>query len=192
MALEEIVALLEFYGYLALFPIAIIEGPIITVIAGFLVSVGVFNPLIVYLVVVVGDILGDAFWYLLGRTGSQWRLTAGVKRFFGITQEKIEEARRVFEQNRYKMMLASKLVHGVGSAGLIAAGVARVPYLLFASTCFIVTLAQAAFFLGLGILFGEAYERIALYIDYAVAVIFALAAFGAVFYFWRWWRKSHP
>lgn len=180
MELTEIIKVLETGGYLLLFPIAVMEGPIVSVIAGFLVSVGIFNLFIVYAIIVVGDILGDAFWYLLGRYGGNWRYTEPLKRFFKLTPERIESTKERFQTHRYKMMLASKLIHGVGSAGLFTAGLVRVPYMTFAATCLTVTLAQAAFFVGLGYFFGEAYEVIGQYLDYVAAAGLVVGCIGIV------------
>lgn len=166
MELSQVISLLETGGYILLFPIAIMEGPIITVISGFLVSLGIFNLFIAYAIIVIGDILGDAFWYLLGRYGGNWHYTEPIKKFFKLTPERIDATRERFATHRYKMMLASKLIYGVGSAGLFTAGLVRVPYLTFAGTCLVVTMSQAAFFLTLGYFFGEAYERIGQYLDY--------------------------
>lgn len=178
MELGQVITLLETSGYILLFPIAVMEGPIITVIAGFLVSLGIFNLFIVYAIIVVGDILGDAFWYLLGRFGGHWRYTQPIKRFFKLTPERIERTRHQFHTHRYKMMMASKLIHGVGSAGLFTAGLVRVPYLTFASACLVVTLAQAALFLALGYYFGEAYEVIGQYLDYVAAAGLVVGCIG--------------
>ncbi len=184
MELAQIIGLLETGGYILLFPIAIMEGPIVSVIAGFLVSLGIFNLFIVYAIIVVGDILGDAFWYLLGRYGGHWKYTQPIKNFFKLTPERIEQTRERFHTHRYKMMMASKLIHGVGSAGLFTAGLVRVPYMTFASTCLVVTLAQAAFFVGLGYFFGEAYEVIGRYLDYFAAAGLVVGCVGIVAGIW--------
>lgn len=176
--------MLELYGYIALFPLAVLEGPIITVIAGFLVSLGVMNPFIVYGIIVLGDVLGDGFWYLVGRHGGNWQLVKRIEDWFGVHEDGVEAARKNFLSHRYKMMMASKLAWGLGSAGLVAAGRVGVPYLTFATTCLVVTMTQAAFFLGLGYFFGEAYEQIAVYLDHVAAAGFALGAMGIIFGVW--------
>lgn len=184
MELTQVISTLETGGYILLFPIAVMEGPIVSVIAGFLVSLGIFNLVIVYAIIVVGDILGDAFWYLLGRYGGHWKYTQPIKNFFKLTPERIEQTRERFHTHRYKMMMASKLIHGVGSAGLFTAGLVRVPYMTFASTCLVVTLAQAAFFVGLGYFFGEAYEVIGQYLDYFAAAGLIVGCVGIVAGIW--------
>ena len=60
---DAVIAILINYGYFLLFPIAVLEGPIISVIAGFLVLQGYFNILLVYAVMVVADLTGDFLYY---------------------------------------------------------------------------------------------------------------------------------
>ena len=60
------IQLLLTYRYVILVPLAIIEGPIVTIICGFLVTLKVFNPLLVYVVMVLGDIVGDGWPYYMG------------------------------------------------------------------------------------------------------------------------------
>ncbi|MDB5225745.1 MAG: hypothetical protein JWL87_697 [Candidatus Adlerbacteria bacterium] len=184
MALDQIIGILETSGYLLLFPLAVMEGPIITVISGFLVSLGIFNVFIAYSIIVIGDILGDAFWYLLGRHGSGWKYTRPIEKFFGLTPERIESTRERFRTHRYKMMMASKFIHGVGSAGLVAAGMVRVPYLTFATTCLTVTMIQAALFLALGYFFGQAYGQIGQYLDYFAAAGLVIGCVGIALGIW--------
>jgi len=55
-------SLLLTYKYLILIPLAVVEGPIITVIAGFLITLGYMNIFLVYLIVIAGDLAGDYFF----------------------------------------------------------------------------------------------------------------------------------
>ena len=67
---NEIVFLLETYKYLFLLPLAIIEGPIVAIIVGFLTTLKVFDTYISYAILVVGDVIGDSSLYALGRWGT--------------------------------------------------------------------------------------------------------------------------
>lgn len=185
-------SLLEVYGYLVLLPLAIMEGPIVTVIGGLLSSLQMMNPFIVYGIIVFGDIVGDAFWYSVGRFGRHWRFTKWIEKMFGITENRIEKLREQFTQHRYKMTLLAKVAYGLGSAGLVAAGVVRIPYLMFAITCLVISMTQAALFLTIGYLFGAAYEQIGQYLDYFATVVFVLSLFGIVFGIWYAKRKKNP
>jgi membrane protein DedA with SNARE-associated domain len=59
LAPDDVVRLLEQYGYVFLFLIAVGEGPIITIVGAFLASQGYFNVFAVYAVIASGDLTGD-------------------------------------------------------------------------------------------------------------------------------------
>ena len=57
MTLREIIRFFIKYKYQAIFPIAVMEGPIISIISGFLVSRGRLSLLPALLVVFFGDVV---------------------------------------------------------------------------------------------------------------------------------------
>ena len=85
--LDVMLVLLQQYGYFLLFPLAVIEGPMITIIAALLAAQGYFNIFAVYGVVVVGDLVGDLFHYAPGRWGKPLLVRWG--NYFGIDREKL-------------------------------------------------------------------------------------------------------
>ena len=169
------ISLLLTYKYIILIPLAIIEGPIVTVICGFLVTLKVFNPFAVYGVMVLGDIVGDGIIYYLGYSGKRFL------KYFKITEEKLEKAKTYFHENHKKAILMSKLVHGIGFTGLIAAGASHVPYKRYFKTCTLISIIQSAIMLLIGILFGHAYVQIGKYLNYYAAlasvVVFVILLF---------------
>ena len=54
---------LKHYGYFAILPLMIIEGPIVTIIAAILASLGAFSWPIVLLFSIAGDMIGDVLLY---------------------------------------------------------------------------------------------------------------------------------
>lgn len=162
--MESLVLLLTKYGYFILFPIAVVEGPIITVIAGFLVSLGIMNAFIVYAIIMAGDIVGDSGVYLIGRSGG-----ALFSRYFKKHAEKINKAKAYFEIHQHKAIIMSKIFHGIGVAGLFTAGMLRVPYKRYVTISFITTTVQSLILIAVGILFGHAYIQINKYLNYYAA-----------------------
>ena len=180
--MNKILTLLLAYRYPILIPFAIFEGPIVTVIAGFLVSVGLMNLFAVYGIVVVSDILGDAALYFIGYRGWGFLMKYGFR--FGVMKEKMERTNDYFKENHRKAIVLSKLVHGIGSTGLIAAGSLKIPYKRFFTTCLLISMVQSAFFLVIGIFFGGAYAQISKYLNYFAAIIsvVALVVIITIFY----------
>jgi membrane-associated protein len=189
MSLDQAVVLLQHYGYFILFPLAVVEGPIITIIAGLFVTSGIFNPFIAYTIVVAGDIVGDSFWYAVGRYGGG-PISHLLERVFGIKQATIAKAKERLERNRFKTTALFKFSQGIGFAGFIAAGMVRVHYPLFVLACLLVTLVQAAVFLFLGVAFGSAYHEIGHYFDYFAGGVIALAVLGLVVWYFVKIRKE--
>jgi len=178
------IQLLLTYKYFIVVPLSIIEGPIITVICGFLVTLKVFNPIVVYIVIVIGDIVGDAMVYYIGYKGKKYL------HFLRISETKIEAAKQYFKDNHKKALVASKLAHGIGFTGLMAAGASRVPYIKYFKTCAIVSVVQSAILFVFGVLFGHAYLQIGRYLnDYAGAMT-AIVLIVALFFIIRKYKMG--
>lgn len=189
MALSQAVILLDQYKYLVLFPLAVLEGPVVTVVAGFLVTMGVLDAFAVYAIVVIGDVIGDSVWYTVGRLGRR-RLLLFLEQLFRITPDKIERAKRAAERRSLRAMALAKLSHGVGFAALIAGGMVGMSYPRFVAACLIVALGQAALFLALGLWFGRAYETIGNYLNYLAAGTIVIGICAIALTAWYLMRQS--
>ena len=97
------IQLLITYKYLVLVPLAIFEGPIITVICGFFVRTGFFNPFFVYTIMVIGDVIGDGLIYFMGYSGKRFL------KFFKVKDAQLEKAKLYFKDNHKKALIMSKL-----------------------------------------------------------------------------------
>ncbi len=183
MSLDTLQALVQAHGLWLLAAAAVIEGPIATVIGAYAASLGLLNVVAVYLVCVLGDMIGDALLYGLGRFGLQylpgrWRVGLGLNR-----------SRRMVLSEHFRVkggrtLLFGKLAHSPGMAVLIAAGAARMQFLPFLFWNFLGTLPKTLAFVLLGYTVGYAYAtidnyifRISLVIGIAVAVVLAIVVF---------------
>lgn len=191
MLLQQIILLLTAHKYLFLFPVVVVEGPIITVIAGFLSSLGLLNIFIAYAVVVVGDIVGDIMYYALGYYGRQ-RFVTRWGRFFGITSERVERLEKHFEKHSGKTLIIGKLSHGIGAVVLVAAGIARVPFRKFILYNFIPSLPKSLILLLIGYYAGESYIKISTLLDYtAIGTVVAAVIFIVVYFMMRKVSKKY-
>lgn len=179
--MDSTLALITAYGYTILVPLAIVEGPIITVIAGFLASSGIFNPVIVYIIAISGDLIGDTIAYSIGRWGG--RLLKGkLGKFLGATPEKLEAAKQRFASSHRKTIILSKVLHGIGITGLTAAGILKIPYFKYITTCVSISLVQSAILLSLGLFVGSAYVQIGKYMNYFAATTVLIGLTIAAFF----------
>ncbi len=178
----QIIAWLTAYKYFFLFPVAVIEGPIVTVIAGFLSSLGHLNIFIAYIVIVVADIIGDAMYYAFGYYGRQ-KFIERWGHYLGITMERVERLEKHFSKHTGKTLIIGKLSHTIGGVVLVAAGMAKVPFWKFIWYNFIPTLPKSLVLLLIGFYFGATYAKINNYLDYTVIGTIATAIVFTTTYF---------
>ncbi|HEX9503671.1 MAG TPA: VTT domain-containing protein [Patescibacteria group bacterium] len=160
----KILELLVHYRYFVLFPISIVEGPIVTVLGGFLASMGQLSVLWVFVVVVLGDLVGDSLYYFLG-TKSRNLAESSVMKFLGITEERLVSLDEHFTKHTGKTLLLGKFTQAFGSVVLVAAGAARISYLKFILYNFIGTVPKSIILILVGYYFGQAYATIDRYLN---------------------------
>lgn len=186
--MQQTIALLLAYKYLIIAPLAIFEGPILAVVCGFLATLGALNIFIVYGLLVFGDIIGDSMFYGLGRWGGPFIHKHGQR--IGPTPEVIKKGHDFLQQKHRRAIVLSKVIHGAGIAGLVAAGSARIPYFTYIRMCLVVTFPQAAILSGLGLFFGSAYQQVGKYLDVYAAVVSVIVLGGVAFFIFKRIRFS--
>lgn len=184
ITLDDVLGLLQSHGLLFLAPLSVLEGPIVTVIAGYLASLGVLSLAAAYAVVVVGDLVGDALFYLAGRHGLE-RMPERWRHRLGLNPERVAALADHFTAHGAKTLVVGKLTHSAGAAILVAAGAGRMPFGPFLWWNFVATLPKSAGFLALGYLFGAAYAQIDVWLFRATLVLMAALAIGLAI----WWRR---
>ncbi len=187
--METIFYLLFKFKYLILFPLAIVEGPILAVIAGFLCTQGYLNLFIIYPIIVLGDIIGDTICYMFGRRGVPVFLKRIIKRL-GLVPENMGRVRAYFDSNPKKTISLSKITLGVGFAGIYLAGNARIPYSRFIKICLVTSALQYVVYLTIGLLFGSAYKQISKYLDFFAAFAIVTLVSVILFYMLKSIRKK--
>jgi membrane-associated protein len=180
-SLTQVVQWLLHYKYFILFPIMVAEGPIITIIAGFLVSLGDLEGLATYAVLVAGDVTGDSIYYAIGRW-SKGTVFGRWGRFLGLTESRMKGLETYFYQHNAKTLIIGKWSHAVGALVLAAAGLARVRYAQFLAINFFATLPKTLLLLLIGFYFGRSYKRIATYLDYTAIAMIVLVSLLIVLY----------
>jgi len=169
------------YRYLVLFPITIVEGPIITILAGFLSSLGFLNIFVAYALIVIGDLTGDILYYILGRLGGN-QFISRWGRYFGVAEKEIEKLEANFDKHGGKLLLLGKISHGIGAAFLVAAGVVKMPFDRFFFFNLFATILKSACLILVGFYFGQAFVSINSYLEKAAVIIVGAVAIGAIVY----------
>lgn len=126
--MPTLISLILSYKYLLLFPLAVVEGPFLMMICGFLVKLGYLNPVFTYTLVMTGDLLGDILWYGVGyKFGMIFVKRFG--KFFSITEESLIKVKDIFHRHNSTIIFLSKITMGLGFAlaTLITAGLVKIP-----------------------------------------------------------------
>lgn len=183
ITLDAVVELVRTHGLLLLAPLSVLEGPIVTVIAGYLASLGLLSVSGALVVVVLGDLVGDTLLYLAGRKGVK-RIPPGWRSRLGLKPERVAALSAHFDIHGGRTLIIGKITHSAGAAILVAAGVARMPYATFLTWNLLATLPKSAAFLALGYGLGAAYAQIDTWIMRASVLLLVLLVLAGLL----WWR----
>ena len=165
--MEQLVLLLTKYGYFILFPLAAIEGPIVSLVVGFLIYLGYFQFLPAYALLLLGDLIPDTVYYYIGRFGNKRK----IMEKYGSRLNLIE---KLWREHGKKTMFLSKLAYSLSIPFLISAGLVKMPFRKFISYAFPVTLFQYGVIMAIGYFLGHSYQLAERYIQYAYIIVAAI------------------
>ena len=118
-------ALLVTNGSALILPLAVIEGPFVTIAVGALAARGYVDWRLALLLLVCGDLIGDLIYYVIGRAGDA--PLAAVLRRFSVGAEVMEGLRRDLSGHATKMLFIGKWTHSIGCLVLVGSGMLRLP-----------------------------------------------------------------
>lgn len=170
------------YKYAILFPVAIVEGPIVMIIGGFLASIGVLNVYVVYGIGVLGNLIGDTIYYSIGRLGRH-RFIAKYGKYIGLTEERVLAVEEHYKHHLLKTILLSKIVNAGIEVFLVSAGLAKVNFKKFISLVFLIEIPKVAIIVAFGYFFGASYVAINGYFHNISIALLCVAAVAALLYF---------
>jgi membrane protein DedA with SNARE-associated domain len=136
------------YGSVLILPLAVIEGPLVSIATGFLSAAGYFDWVWALSLLVVGDLIGDVLYYWIGRSGRT--PMAGLLRRFGVRSTVTPEMQRHLTEHSTKMLFIGKWTQSIGIVVLIGSGMLRLPLLRFILVNLIATLPKSLVLFGLG------------------------------------------
>ncbi|MEI6711130.1 MAG: VTT domain-containing protein [bacterium] len=155
---------LEFptYKYLLIGIGVAIEGPMLMIACGFLLTFGALDFFPLYISILVGDLVGDAAWYGVGR----YFLDPFLERFgryFGVSKELLNQVKPLFKKFHTRILFLSKITLGFGAsiATLMTAGATHIPLKKYLAINFLGEILLVLALLGLGYSFGATYAQLA-------------------------------
>ncbi len=176
---ETVVTLLTKKGLAIVAPIAVVEGPIVTVIAAWLASRGIIEFWPLAAVVITADLVGDLIFYALGRYGIK-RLPRRWRARLGLHGSRLHSLVAHFEEKGGRTLVFGKVTHSAGAAILVAAGVAKMPFAQFVLFNLLATIPKSFVFLVLGYSLGAAYARIDDWIARGSLIVFGALLTGVL------------
>jgi len=151
----------QYLVYVIMWVTALVEGPILSMIAGILLRLDYFPLIPLFLTLMLGDLAGDVLWYGIGRHYGH-RFTRRFGKYFSITEGSVNKVEKLFHKHHYYILFASKVTNGLGFAlvTLMVAGMVKIPFWKY----FIVNAVGQFFWtgilLGIGYFFGHIYTQI--------------------------------
>jgi len=158
------------YGYWIMLPLMIVEGPAATLVAAVLASLGAFNIWVVFILSVIGDIIGDIVLYGFGHY-SNVPFIHKFKDRIGITEVRIQKIEEKFNQSGEKIIFFVKATTGLKAITFVAAGVARMQFKKFVIYTTLGGIVWSGLLSALGYLYGYLWQEIAQYIKWVGILI---------------------
>jgi len=184
---QHIFIFLTHYGYFVMLPLMILEGPVVTIIAAMLASLGAFNVFIVLLLSILGDMIGDIILYGLGyKFGMKFVENAG--KYVGITEKLVLRMEKYFQRHGGKTIFAVKSTTGLCWAAFTAAGIVKMNFKKFVKYSFYGGVVWSGFLVAMGYFYGYLWREIKQYIEWIGWAVFAaaIATFFVVTLYKKW------
>lgn len=171
---------LNHIGYFALFLIMVVEGPIATSAGAFAVHFGLFTLPMVFLLSVLGDLVGDVIYYGIGWMSRTTLIDKHGHRF-GLDAQKIKLFDEAFKKHRIKSLVVAKLAPAIPGPVLIAAGALRMRLWTLVWVSLVLAVPKYLLFMLLGYEFGDLYVRFFHYYDILGWILIPLLIIGSYF-----------
>jgi len=180
-SLDQLLGLLLTYKYLIIFPIAVLEGPGLSVLVGVLIARGLLNGPISYGLLILGDVIGDTIYYCLGRFGGH-PILKKWGHLIKVTEYHLAKLEHHFHYQAPAKTLILGKTQPWGAAILFAAGTAKMKYLKFVIINLVATIPKTLVLVVLGYYFNQAYVALDKYLEYT-GIVLTIIAIPIIAYF---------
>ncbi len=161
------------HGSALILPLAVVEGPVVSIAAGFLSARGYFDWVLAFCLLALGDVIGDLLYYWLGRSG---KTPLGfVLRWLGVRGTVSPEMQARLKGNATRVLLIGKWTQSAGLVVLIGCGMLRVPLPRFILVNTLATLPKTALLMAIGAFAGA---HVAVLEDHEVLTAVVLGVVG--------------
>lgn len=156
--IPEILLFIQSNGYLIFFIAMVIEGPVVNTAAAFAASLGYFNICIIFLIAILGDLIGDLIYFFIGRFSRTFILDE-YGHHVGLSKKRISYIEKNLHNHFMKTLLFVKLTPFIVGPGLTIIGASKVKLSKFIFSSLIITIPTCIFFTLTGYYFGMAVDK---------------------------------
>ncbi len=165
--LTQFIGLIGYWGYLVIFMIVMLEcqallglfvpGESLVLTGGFLAKQGIFDPIILIVVIAMAAVLGDSLCFNLGRyLGMKWLIQHGGR--FKLCQEHLDRIDRFFTRHGCKAVFISHFMHLMRALMPFIAGTSPMRYRRFFIFNTVGCIAWATIFVMIGYFVGASWH----------------------------------
>ena len=173
---------LQNHGYIIMFILMFIEGPIVAFVASFLAALGYFNVWIILPLFILGNQIPDILIFQLGKYLREKTIEKYLH-YFGLTSEKIHAIEKNLHNHFVKTLVIIKTVPPLPAPGILLCGYMKIPFKRFFWTDLVFNVSYAIIFVSLGYYSGLAANTSLKYFQLGELLIplGVLLAFGLYF-----------
>ena len=176
------------YRWWILVPLAIIEGPIVALVAGTLAAVGYFNIYVLCVFFFIRDVGMDLVYYAVGHYGGRTAFVDRMMKKIGVTADHLSRVHDLWERRPGMAMLVGKLAYALSIAFIVVAGVVRMNLGKFIWYGSLVAVLQYGILLFAGYFFGASMGDNILHILENIQYVIAFIALAIIAYYLISWR----
>lgn len=178
----EIIHLLSDFRYWILLPLVIVEGPIAITTGGFLASVGDMKLHWVILIGIIGDLIGDYFYYYLGKFGGK-KIAVKWGKYLGLNEVRLQKLQLTFTKHKVKTIIVAKLSNTLGTPVLFCSGLFNVSLKEFTIYNTTATILKTFVLVFIGFWYGNAYVNIFKYLKWGYNGFLILLILAFIIFF---------
>ncbi len=180
---HPILQFISTYGYWIAIPIMILEGPIITIVMGFLSSLGLFNIFVVIALGMFSDLISDAIYYWSGYHGGP-KVLEKLNIPLPHENDSLQRLKERFLAHPGKIFFSVKVLTGLAHTTFVLAGITRVKYTKILKYSVPGGIIWSSGLAVLGYYFGRNATDIGRLLSRTGIILFSVLAF---FLFYRFW-----
>lgn len=184
----DLAAVIQQYGYVAVFVGSVLEGETMLVLAGLAAHRGYLSLQWVIAVAAAGAFLGDLVYFVIGR-----RFGGRVLARWSRLQPSVARADALLARRRGALVVVGlRFLYGLRTAGVLAIGMSSMHWLRFASLNLLGVLLWAPIVAGAGYLLGNAVEPLLKHLRFAEYAVFAAVIVAGVSVWLLRRRRKNP